>query len=290
MKTKMRIEIPDEKERELPPPGSHIAACFAVVDLGTQNTPYGAKHQVYLSWELRKRNSQGTQHQIGKFYTLTNDARGTLRQDLSGWFGHELEDHEFKGFDLLSLIGRTARINVIHKANQAGDMRARVNSIALPDDGVPAKVKPATAPMTFGMADEIDFREFDALPQWLRDIISRSPQFQNTVDVPFPPSDPEPEGGDRTINGAGRAAELKRRHMSASAAAKPAETENWGEEAETEGEAAEEEEEEEPEEPAPAKKAAPPKTGKTRERATTASSKPTTGKKKTADDDNDPPW
>ena len=111
MKTKMRIEIPDEKERELPPPGSHIAACFAVVDLGTQNTPYGAKHQVYLSWELRKRNSQGTQHQIGKFYTLTNDARGTLRQDLSGWFGHELEDHEFKGFDLLSLIGRTARIN-----------------------------------------------------------------------------------------------------------------------------------------------------------------------------------
>jgi hypothetical protein len=48
----MRLNIPKQKPRELPPAGSHDATCYAVVDLGTQNGPYGANRQIYIAWEL----------------------------------------------------------------------------------------------------------------------------------------------------------------------------------------------------------------------------------------------
>jgi hypothetical protein len=76
----MRITIPKEREREIAPAGSHDATCYCCVDLGTQNTPYGAKRQLYLAWELPDEvNSQGKPFLIGKFYNLTGDARAVVR-------------------------------------------------------------------------------------------------------------------------------------------------------------------------------------------------------------------
>ena len=106
----MRITIPREREREIAPAGSHDAVCYTIVDLGTQSTPYGVKRQLYLAWELPgELTPKGKPFVVGKFYTLTGDARGALRQDLESWFGRVFDQGEIEELDLLEeLIGRPA--------------------------------------------------------------------------------------------------------------------------------------------------------------------------------------
>ena len=47
----MPILMPEEQSYELMPPGSHVATCFRICDVGTQPGQYGPKSQIVISWE-----------------------------------------------------------------------------------------------------------------------------------------------------------------------------------------------------------------------------------------------
>jgi len=179
----MRISIPKEREREVAPAGSHDAACYCCVDLGTQNTPYGAKRQLYVAWELpHELTSRGKPFVVGKFYNLTGDARGALRQDLESWFGRVLDQAELEELDLIDeLIGRTGTIGLMHQTNQNGQTRTQVTSIMLPRRGTAARIETVTAPIKFGLEDGLNRNAYDELPEWLRGIVGRSPEYQKAV-------------------------------------------------------------------------------------------------------------
>src|SRR5215469_5101520 len=179
----MRISIPKEREREIAPAGSYDAICYCCVDLGTQRTPYGAKRQLYVAWELpNELNSKGKPFQVGKFYNLTGDARSNLRQDLESWLGRVFDQAELEGLDLLEeLIGRTGTIGLVHQVNQNGQVRANVTSIMLPRRGTAERLQPATAPIEFGLEDGLDRNAYNELPEWLRNIVVRSPEYQNAI-------------------------------------------------------------------------------------------------------------
>jgi hypothetical protein len=179
----MRITIPKERAREIAPAGSHDATCYTVVDLGTQSTPYGAKRQLYVAWELPQQlNSGGSPFQLGKFYNLTGDARGALRQDLESWFGRVFDQAELEGLDLIKeLIGRTGTLGLVHQTAQSGQTRAQVSSIMLPRRGTAERIPTVTAPITFGIEDGLDRNAYDALPEWLRNIVAKSPEYQRAV-------------------------------------------------------------------------------------------------------------
>jgi hypothetical protein len=179
----MRITIPREREREIAPAGSHEAVCYCCVDLGTQTTPYGVRRQLYVAWELpHELNSKGKPFLVGQFYNLTGDARGRLRQDLESWFGRVFEPSELDGLDLLDeLIGRTGTIGLVHQAGQNGQLRAQVTSIMLPRRGTPERELPTTTPLAFGLEDGLDRDAYGDLPEWLRGIIAKSPEYQQAI-------------------------------------------------------------------------------------------------------------
>jgi len=181
----MRITIPREREREIAPAGSHDTTCYAVVDLGTQNTLYGAKRQLYVAWELPKElNSRGKPFVVGKFYNLTGDARGNLRQDLESWFGRVLDQAELEELDLLEeLIGRTGTLGLAHQTTPQGQTRAVVTSIMLPRRGTAERMRTMNAPIIFGLEDGLDRKAYDDLPEWLRNIVARSPASSRSRDA-----------------------------------------------------------------------------------------------------------
>jgi hypothetical protein len=74
------------------------------------------------AWELpHELTSKGKPFVIGKFYNLTGDARGNLRQDLESWFGRALDLAELEELDLiLEVIGRTGTIGLMPQSNQSG--------------------------------------------------------------------------------------------------------------------------------------------------------------------------
>jgi hypothetical protein len=179
----MRITIPREQPREIAPPGSHDATCYCIADLGTQTTQYGAKRQIYIAWKLPdEKTTKGRPHALGKFYNLVSDARGNLRQDLESWLGRVLQDNELCEIDLCSeLIGRTATLGVAHDLDKNSRPRAVVTSVMLPRRGVPQRTQTLNAPMAFGLEDGFDKAVYDILPEWLRGIITRSPEYKQAI-------------------------------------------------------------------------------------------------------------
>src|SRR5262249_55708341 len=122
--------------------------------------------------------SRGKPHLLGKFYSLTADARGALRQDLESWFGKVFDSHEIGRLNLADdLLGRTATIGVMRDAGKDGRPRAAITSIMLPPKGRPAKVQTLSDPVVFGV-EQFDRRAYESLPQWLQQIVSRSPEYR----------------------------------------------------------------------------------------------------------------
>ena len=123
------------------PPGLHRAVCVDVVDLGLQETPYGAKHKVKLIWQVPLKNKQGERYQIRATYTLSLAEGSNLRRDLESWRGRAFTEEERKGFDLEKLLGVNCQLNVMHGQSAKGRTYAKATAV-LPLDKAAAKLAP----------------------------------------------------------------------------------------------------------------------------------------------------
>src|SRR5215472_15697436 len=114
----MPIVMPSEKPRELAPPGSHIAICHMVVDLGTQpGGRYKARRQILISWELADElRSDGQPFSISRRYGYSSDTKATLRQDIESWLGRVLTGADLGKLDLTELLGRTCTLGIKQEA------------------------------------------------------------------------------------------------------------------------------------------------------------------------------
>src|SRR5215469_18163395 len=138
----MTIVLPDLKQRELVPAGTHLGICTTIADLGTQAGPYGSKRQLYIAWELPDElRSDGKPFVIGKFYTLSSDPKATLRQDIESWEGRPLTQADFGKFDISTRVGSTCMLGIAHKTNDNGGApRAVVASVLRAPKGTPARM------------------------------------------------------------------------------------------------------------------------------------------------------
>jgi hypothetical protein len=176
----MPIVLPDEQTYELAPPGSHTATCFRVVDVGTQPGTYGAKWQILVSWELPEEPMQdGRPFTISRRYTLSSNRKAALRTAVEGWLGRTLTAADFGKFDLSQLLGTTCLIGIKHETRETGRTFANVVSVMKRPKAVPERLPCSNEAVAFSLADR-PFRahEFEQLPQWLREMISRAPEYE----------------------------------------------------------------------------------------------------------------
>lgn len=186
-----------------PPAGTHLAICYRVIDLGTQDVLFQGQqkqqHKVMLSWELPdERMDDGQPFSIHKRYTWSSSEKSTLRQHLEAWRGIPFKDSDFGpgGFDIRNIIGKPCLLSVIHD-NKDGKIYANVASVAKPMKNT---VAPSlTNPTVFFSLEEFDAKTYDGLSQGLKDAISRSPEFQALGKPKPPPSDHLPPDLDDDI-------------------------------------------------------------------------------------------
>jgi len=162
---------------ELTPAGNHIAVCYQVIDLGIQHGEYmGAptsSHKVRIAWELSNElMSDGRPFSIGSIFTLSLSEKSNLRPLLESWRGRPFTEQELEGFDLKNVLGAACMVNVIHKPNQAGQMRARVSSVSALPKGMQ---KPAISnpPLFYSIDDDKDGVIYAKLDEWLQKMINR---------------------------------------------------------------------------------------------------------------------
>jgi len=155
---------------ELTPASNHIARCYAVVDLGMQTTVFNnvesQKRKVRISWELPMTAMEdGRPFSVSANYTLSLSEKANLRRDLQSWRGRSFTEEELAGFDLFTILGAPAMVNVVHNTN--GDKTyANVGSVSPLPQGFECP-DPVNEPIKFSL-DEYDPDIFEALPDWLK--------------------------------------------------------------------------------------------------------------------------
>lgn len=180
----MPIIFPEEKPFELPPAGTHLAACFRIVDLGTQLGSFGPKPQLMISWELPdEQGPDGRPVTISRRYNLSSSTKSTLRSDLENWLGRILTTADFGQFNLSEMLGCSCLIGIKHEVR--GDRTyANVTSVMQPPKGTPPRLPLTNAGAAFSLSDRpFAYSDFNALPSWLQDLVKKSPEYGAATNV-----------------------------------------------------------------------------------------------------------
>jgi hypothetical protein len=91
-----------------PPEGIHSAVCVDVIDLGIQDTEFGPKHKLRLTFELEAKQDDGSPFKVSKSFTASLHPKATLAGFISKWRGKPVADGE--SINLEKLIGASATL------------------------------------------------------------------------------------------------------------------------------------------------------------------------------------
>lgn len=178
----MALKAPEKQARPLIEAGPTRGNCYMVVDLGTAKNDFDGKmkHQVLLGFELsdhrdvfeRDGKKIESARTINKFLTLSMNEKASLRKVIGAWRGKNLTDEEAKEFDLFSLVGKAALINITHKDSASGP-KADIGSITSLPRGMTAATMEHPE-IKFSLSDP-DHNQFTGdMQPWVQAIVMKS--------------------------------------------------------------------------------------------------------------------
>lgn len=156
------------------PTGTHVARCVTVVDLGFQDTPWGAKEKVYIGFEVPsvrvKWTKDDVEHEgaaiIGSQYTNSIHPDSNLGKNLISWRGKAFTEDEKAGFDLFNILDVPCMISVIH--NTKGDKTyANISTIMGTPKEIDIPIR-ETDLLAYSPQDAAKAGNFDKMPEWLQ--------------------------------------------------------------------------------------------------------------------------
>ena len=190
----MSFYVEDKGNFEATPPGSHLARCYRIIDLGTQKSEYMGQvkylHKIMLGWEIFGDKEDGTPllmrdgrpFAIFKNYTMSWSDKATLRKDLQSWRGKPFSQEEMRRFDLKTVLGVHCMLNVIERTGQDGKTYVNVDSIT----PVPQVIRKAGLPEAVNKNElfnlsEPDMDMFATFSDNLKKKIESSPEWQKLM-------------------------------------------------------------------------------------------------------------
>lgn len=174
---------------EKAPSGSHVARCYALVDLGTQpQRPFQGEERpparmVRISFELPTEKMLGTFDEKAKgrpfsvHVTLKQSLhpKANLRRYLEGWRGKKFTPETIATFDPKKLIGLPCRLALVENGDYIN-----VDSISpLGKDDVKKMPKAVNAPVFLSLEpEEFEQEMFNQLSEKTRAKIAASPEYK----------------------------------------------------------------------------------------------------------------
>jgi hypothetical protein len=192
----------------------HLARCYRIVDLGTQQSEYMGQtkylHKLMVAWEIHGvedngqplRMQDGRPFAIFKNYTLSWSEKANLRLDLQSWRGKPFTQEELRRFDLKNVLGAWCMLNIIEAPSKTGNkIFSNVNGIT----PVPSVIKqsglpdPVNKTELFHLQDP-DMEMFNGFSDNLKAKITSSPEWAKLQNKAAPkPAAREPGSDDEDI-------------------------------------------------------------------------------------------
>ena len=195
------MKIKDRAKPAVPPmePGVYVGVCVGVLDLGEQYSENFKKYSndVRFIWEIPGEtvmvDGEEKPRQLSRTFTISAGKKSNLRKFLSSWNGKAYTDGEFGELELFDQLGKGCQLQVV--LSEDGQYNNIDNLMGLPK-GMPAPK--ASSPFIKWDMDQWDEEAFQALPDWAREKIEKSTQYQklhapeNKVEFETPPAKAEP--------------------------------------------------------------------------------------------------
>lgn len=166
---------------EMTPEGVHIARCYRMVDLGTQESEFqGQKktqRKIMIGWELLgdDRMADGNTFAISKRYTLSMHEKAQLRRDLEAWRGRAFTREEEAQFDVSRVLGTYCMLNIMHEERN-GKTYANIASIMPLPKGMPKPASPN--PCYLFDIDAPDMEIYSRFGEKLKATIAAAPEWK----------------------------------------------------------------------------------------------------------------
>ena len=172
------------------PPGSHLARCYRIIDLGTQKTTFNGESKfikkVMFQFEVHSedddgplKTDKGEPMSISKNYTLSLSEKAVLRADLEAWRGREFSREELQGFELKNVLGAWCLITVTKATGNDGKEYTNITGVS----PVPKAMK-QNLPTPFNQVgifyiDDPDMEMFETLSERIRQKITETPEWKS---------------------------------------------------------------------------------------------------------------
>ena len=194
------MKLKDKIKPAIPPlpSGTYPAVCVGVVDIGDQynKTFQNCQRKVSIVFEIPSESilvdGQEQPRQLSKRYTFSVKQNSNLYTLLNGWLNANMDESSMQEVDLFSLIGRCGFVSVsISKDGQYNNID---NVMAFPK-GIPP-LQSNTPAIRYDMdVDGFEGEVWDGLPDWVKNAVQKSKQYQEFAPdmvLPAPPNEEKP--------------------------------------------------------------------------------------------------
>jgi hypothetical protein len=192
----MKLPKQQESSFERCPEGTHLAVCYEVIDLGTQQIEYQGvnklQRKIWIGWELPNETmSDGRPFVVGKRYTLSSFERATLRKHLEAWRGKRFTEEELGpngSFDIRNVIGAGCFLSVIHSEYE-GNTYSNVEAVSALPKGTQSPPLVNQRIYLSLEPEDFDERVLDSLSERMQELIKASPEYYELKNGTAKPAD-----------------------------------------------------------------------------------------------------
>lgn len=185
-------KAPENKEFKIMPAGSHVARCYSIVDLGTQEKVFKQTwevkevHVIRITWEFPTEldifdvEKWEQPFVLGEEYTLSLADKANLRNVLESWLGRPLTEDELKDwYNLRNLVGKECLIGVIHTKSKDGSKTyANIQTIGQIPKGLVCPLQINKSQYFVLDTEDFDQETFDNLPEFVQKKIEESKEYK----------------------------------------------------------------------------------------------------------------
>ena len=161
-------------------PGTYQGKCYMVVESGSEVYNGKTSKKLILCWELNAKMKDGRPFSVSKTYTASMHEKSTLVQHLTAWRGRAFTEEELEGFNICKVIGADCLLGLVHNENG----RPKVQTIMALPQGTP-RLAPVNEIVAIDLdPDKFERDDFAKLPEWIQDIVKRSPEYKALQNPP----------------------------------------------------------------------------------------------------------
>jgi len=159
-------------------PGTYVARCYKLIDLGTQEGSFEGKpvfkRELVIGWEFpTELMDDGKPYVTSQFYTLSLSDKSKLRPLLVSWRGRDFTPEELAGFQMKNILGAPCQLSMV--ANKKG--KSVVSSASALMKGLKCPEQMNESVFLSLEAEEFNQTTLDSLGDFFKNKIVASPEY-----------------------------------------------------------------------------------------------------------------